>query len=351
LPAGPEASSDSAAIPGDPRERLAPPPRAVFEEVAVLPGVSIPGFEPWSPRGARLLVNTSDGLAALDAESPGAGLVPLADFRVEYVSWSPDGEWVLGLHREYPTFIDRLFCIPLDGSGPVEMYAGEDCSPFLWGSSGDLVFWTDRHAESPERLPPPPEWTNANPGPWPVRPQCASAPRERLRPHDPTLWPSTYRVEAAEVIIRPFEAPVPDVYYFFLRDEVTDGRTVLTWGASPSLASTFTAIQSPEAGAGVRVMVPEWKDLGDGSFRIDFIPRCISADGRYLAGTSTVEDGHYVYESDILIEAADGSWRVPLQGAEDGAPDHFSREGSWLVWEPLHGSDHHVGRVRIGPGG
>jgi hypothetical protein len=344
---GRSAAPTAPEIPADREEGLAPPPRFSFEEIAVLDG-SFPHREPWSPHGQRLLLRTARGLEMFDAADPAAGLFPLTDFPVGYVYWSPDGEWILGLHR-IDLSTDRLVCVPLDGSGAIEVYRGENCYPFLWAATGDLVYWADRDDETPQRIPPPAAWTAANPGPWPACVQVRLAPVRRERPWDPNLWACTYRVDADTVEIRRFEAPVPQAYFLYPRDEFPDGRTVLTWGSSLDLGGTFVAVQAPHAGASVRVIVPEWTSLGDGTFRISFTPESASADGRLLAGYSCVEDGHQIYASDLLIADVAGRWEAPLQGTADAIGGQFSREGDLIAWAGLHDRLVHVGQVRGGP--
>ncbi len=332
----------------DPRENPAsvPLPEAsvptiTYHETAAFAG-SFPWREPWSPTAHVLVFNGGDGFYAFDADLPDAPARRVASCIVSHAVWSPDGGWILGLHRP-DVWTDRLLAIPLSGEGEVEIVSSDGLGSFLWGSSGFIYYWDDER--NLQRVSPPQKWWDENPGPHAVTDQYTQQPREREEAWEPTHWPVVFRAHPDEEEIILIPAPEQEIHAYFILDEFIDRRTLLM-AVYPLHDSVYDIVV--DAAGNVRTTLRhDCTPLPGGLFLYGFSPHSVSADGRYLVGTTVVEDGHIVYESDLQLAYAGSGWAYPIADAPDGSWPYLSREGLLLALRGLDDGLIHVGELEI----
>lgn len=104
---------------------------------------------------------------------------------------------------------------------------------------------------------------------------------------------------------------------------------------------------SSAGGEEMAVFIHGASTLSNGRFLSSFYPQSVSADGQYLAGDKSVEDGHSVFESDLHLSDVDGAWIVPISSAPDGMWPRLSREGLLLAFRGLNDGQLHVGELEI----
>jgi hypothetical protein len=308
-------------------------------EAAAFPG-RFPYREPWSPTGKILLFNDHDGLRAFDADHAESPPVLVISGRAGYVAWSPEGRWVVG-HQRPDRWTERLVVAPITGGEETEIYWGSDASWFLWGSNGYIYSWEKRELR---RFAPPSAWSEENPGPFSVRDQFTTVPRERDGPTEPISEPAIFRAFEDHEEIIPIPAPEP-VHFFFILDEFTSNRMLLCY-VQPQGRSGYRAVIDAR-GTVHRRFHQECVSLPGGTVRFSYTPSSVHSNGRYFAGTSMVEDGHVVYEADLLLSDLRGTWIVPIKESVDAWDVHLSREGDWLAYEGLDDGLIHVGTLEV----
>jgi hypothetical protein len=164
------------------------------------------------------------------------------------------------------------------------------------------------------------------------------------QPWEPASQPAVFRAFEDHTEIVPIPAPEP-VYDFFILDEFTNGEELLCY-VYPQGGSSYHAVI--DARGAVRGRFPhEWDSLPDGNVRFLYTPESLHASGRYFAGISMVEDGHYVYEGDLFLGDARDAWVAPIEGSLDAWDVHLSREGDWLAYSGLDDGLIHVGTIEL----
>jgi hypothetical protein len=168
--------------------------------------------------------------------------------------------------------------------------------------------------------------------------------RDQYTTVPPSAHPAVFRAFEDHEEIIPIPAPEP-VHHFFILDEFTNGEELLCC-VQPQEGSQYNAVI--DARGAVRGRFPhEWESLPDGTFRSLYVPQSVHSSGRWFAGISSVDDGHYVYEGDLFLGDARDAWVAPIGDSSDAWEAHLSREGDWLAYAGLDDGLIHVGTIEI----
>jgi hypothetical protein len=331
------ALSDGQPVPAATEPTAALPPAVTFHEIASFNG-RFPRREPWSPRGSILVYNDGSGLHAFDAMQA-SGAVRLTEQDVPWITWSPDGDWLLANQRLDGQGHERLLVIPLSGAGEVEVLrARYQLGGFLWGSNGCLYYYWDGELR---RHPPPAAWCAENPSPFPVTDQYlhVAPPAGRRYAHGSTA--ARFRASRDHEEVTHIPAPRGERTTVWVLDEIP-ARGQLLLKVLPAFEPSYEWIGDVEGT--VRATYPtEHAELPGGRTR--FSPCSVSADGTFVVGITTVEDGHFVYEAKLHLAHIDREWVAPIEGAPDATEAHFAHEGLLLALHGLHDGMIHVGTL------
>lgn len=322
-------------------------PTVWFQETAVLSG-SFPYREPWSPSGSILIYNGGDphGLWAFDPANPDEGSRLLIDKDVQYISWSPDGTWLVGSYRSGPRGGEKhLIAFPVAGDGDreVELPASRNRCHFMWGSDGGIYYWT--RGPEPVRIEPPAAWRDHELGALPNHDHFVLVPRPKEPSYRPGRWPCAFMEIGGELRVVPILVPFHGTSHFSVKDAFPDGKRMLAWITVRDRGPLDFVVDLE--GVVLATFDQKGEMLEDGWRHTGFSPHSVSSDSRFLAGYRTVEDGHDVRSCAVYMADVEGSWVVPIEGAPQATRPHLSRVGWWLAGASCSAGQIHVGELEI----
>ncbi len=312
---------------------------ASFQEIAVLEG-SLPNREPWSPTEPLLAFNGKDGLYTFDAsktEPP----QKISESTVLKIEWSPDGKWLLFIPEVISMSTTKsLDAVSIEGGEIVRILEPipHDMGHFVWATDGYIYFWnSDSGARG--RLDPPDAWRRG------LRGSLEPVERVVLVRHPlggavgAGLWPCFFEPTRAErEILTPGRETDPSLYVL-LEDECPSRRRFL--GAMFGDTRPTSTVILDYQGRVVRDFGPLGPEGG-------FSGTSVSANGRYVIGTSDVTDGHYVFESTLWLADLKRDAPVRIDGVEYAMQPKFSHSTTLeLAFMNRDGTEIHVGRLDI----
>jgi hypothetical protein len=323
-------------------------PTAQFEETAVLSG-SFPHREPWSPTGSVLVFNGGDpdGLWAFDVADPDRGAWMLTDKDVRYVSWSPDGTWIVGKFRSGARWWVRehLIAFPVtgDGNDGVELSVERDFGHFTWAVGGGIYYWN--RGPEPTRIEPPAAWIDQRRETLPIQDHFVLVPRPHQPSYRPRLWPCAFMEVEGEMRVVSILVPFHGTSHFYVQDAFPDGERALATITVRDRGSLYFVVDLK--GDVLSTFDQKGEILEDGWWRTGFSPQSVSSDGKFLAGQRMEEDGHYVRSCAVYASDVQGNWVVPIEAAPAGSHPQLSRKGHFLAISSCSASQIHVGELKI----
>jgi hypothetical protein len=325
----------SASIDGG--EAPGPPSSAIVTADTILAGFEMGRYDPWSPTQPWLALTSSDGLSIFDATTPGVAPYLVYERSVTAYSWSPDGRWlVLRVSAGGLAAFGSLVVVRASrGAPPFVIKSNLDVGDFVWGSDGNIYSWGNS-GPTRRQFVPPPEWLNENPGPFTARLIAVQVYGLRtqmpMTNGRPVFCRFSPHLSPPEVMLTPLLSAS-----LLAMDGFPDGSRLLVQSWVPDKSGVTLVVDSEGT---------PLAQLGTSNGPMKFNGTSVSADGTFVAGEQTEDDGHSTLSSRLLIFAASNDWHLFINNVPDGMDPRLSRVGSFISYVDLERTLH-VGSLQL----
>lgn len=288
---------------------------------------------PWSPGANMLALHGPKGLYVLDTSSEGSEPRLVLSGRVVNYSWSPDGRWLLGVldvgsHPRHT--LRRLVVAPVEGEESVFLLESASIGTCTWGHDGRLYYWDD-NVGMRQAIAPPKQWRELHSEAFEARPTYVLV----AQPGANLLQLHKFSPGLGHEAAFPSDTTNLNTMRVML-DVLADGR-VLLW--------IYDYQQSPYAvitDANGNVLCRVGSDVDEEGFGA----HAFTADGRFVVGHDTSEDGDDITEARLFVRPATGGKRIPIAGGEDGMGPRVSHYNTLMAYRSLKG-EIRIGKLQI----
>ena len=317
----------------------APPSSAIITADTTLAGYHYGSYAPWSPTEPWLALTAGAGLYVYNAATPAIAPQLVYQGPVTAYAWSPDGRWLVvrvsagsaGLRA----FASIVVLRASGGGSAVTLASNLDVGDFVWASDGIVYCW-ESLGPTRRQFAPPAEWLSQNPGPFITR--AVAIRLQGLDTQMPTVQdkPTPCRfnpdLNPPEIALAPLASAS-----FLSMDGFPDGHRLLVKSWVPDKSGVTLVVDSEGN---------QLAQLGESHGTLKFTGTSVSGDGTFVAGEQTVDDGHAVQSSRLLLFDASNSWHLFIANVSDGMDPRLARVGSYVAYTDLEGLVH-VGTLQV----